>query len=78
MLFVPKLHLRQPVLSYNACGSFTKHPERIQNFRETGNLKHIYIYTNKLGKAYFTHDATYSYSENLAKRTISEKILKLL
>ena len=44
MLFVPKLHLRQPVLSYNACGSFTKHPERIQNFRETGNLKHIYIY----------------------------------
>ena len=80
MLFVPKLHLRQPVLSYNACGSFTKHPERIQNFRETGNLKHIYIYlyiyTNKLGKACFTHDATYSYSENLAKRTISEKILR--
>ena len=80
MLFVPKLHLRQPVLSYNACGSFTKHPERFQNFRETGNLKHIYIYlyiyTNKLGKACFTHDATYSYSENLAKRTISEKILR--
>ena len=27
---------------YSACGSFTKHCERIQELRETGNLKHLH------------------------------------
>ena len=36
--------------------------------------KHFYI--NKLDKACFAHDAAYSDSRNLAKRTISDKILK--
>ena len=35
-------HLRQPGFVYSACGPFTKHCERIQKFRETGNLKHLY------------------------------------
>ena len=40
--FMPELHLKQPVFTDSACGSFTDHCERIHNFRETGNLKHIY------------------------------------
>ena len=71
---MPKLHLRQPGFLYSACGSFTKYCERIKKFRETGDLKHLYW--NKLDKACFAHDAAYSDSKDLAKRTISDKILK--
>ena len=37
--FVPELHLKQPGFTYSACGPFTKHRERVQKFRETGNLR---------------------------------------
>ena len=50
-----ELHLKQPGFTYSACGPFTKHRERIQKFRETGNLK--YLYRNELDKACFAHDA---------------------
>ena len=69
-----ELHLKQSRFIYSACGPFTKHHERIQKFRETGTLKHFY--GNELDKACFAHDATYSDSKDLAKRTISDKILK--
>ena len=59
--FMPELHLKQPVFTYSACGPFTKHPERIQKFRETGHLKHLY--RNELGKACFAHDVSYSDSK---------------
>ena len=49
-------------------------PKEFENSRETGNLKHLY--TNDLEKACFAHDAAYSDSEDLAKRTISDKIVK--
>ena len=47
---------------------------KVQKFRETGILKHIY--RNELDKACFAHDAAYSDSKDLAKRTVSDKILK--
>ena len=72
--FMPELHLKQPVFTYSACGPFPKHRGAIQNLRETGNLKHLY--RNELDKACFTHDAAYSDCKDLAKRTISDKILK--
>ena len=72
--FIPDLHLKQPGFTYSASGPFTKHCERIQKFGETGNLK--YLHRNELDKAYFAHDATYYDSNNLAKRNISDKILK--
>ena len=71
--FMPELHLKQPGFTYSTCGTFTKHRERIQKFRETGNLNHLY--RNELDKACFVHDAAYSDSKE-AKRTISDKILK--
>ena len=40
--FMPEFYLRQPMSTYSAYGPFTKHPERIQKFRKTGNLEHIY------------------------------------
>ena len=61
-------------LIYSACGPVTKHLERIQKFRETGNLKHLY--RNESDKAFFAHDAAYPDSNDLAKRTISDNILK--
>ena len=72
--FMPELHLKQPRLTYSACGPFTKHRERIQIFREIDNLKHLY--RNELERTCFTHNAAYSDSKDLAKRIISEKILK--
>ena len=37
-----KLYLKQPGFTYNDCGPFNKHRERIQKIRETGNLKRLY------------------------------------
>ena len=48
--------------------------KKTQKFRETRDLEHIY--KNELGKACFAHDAAYSDSNDLAKRTISDKFLK--
>ena len=64
---MPELHLRQPRFTYRTCRRFTKHRQKIQKFRGTGNSKHIY--KSELDKACFAHD--------LAKKTISEKILKV-
>ena len=72
--FMPELHLRQPQFSYSACGPFTKHKQRIQKFKETGDTN--YIYKNELDKACFIHDAAYSDSKDLSKRTVADKILK--
>ena len=70
---MPKLHLKQPGFTYSACGPFITNCERIQKFRETGNLKHLY--RNELDKACFAHDAVYFDSKDLTERTISDKIL---
>ena len=43
--FMPELHLKQPGFTDSACGSFTKHRERIKKFRETSNVN-IYIEMN--------------------------------
>ena len=72
--FMPEMHLRQPQFTYSACGSFTKHKQRIQKFKETGDTN--YIYKNELDKACFAHDAAYSDSKDLTRRTVADKILK--
>ena len=72
--FMPEMHLRQPQFNYSTCGPFTKHKQRIQKFKETGDTN--YIYKNELDKACFAHDAAYWDSKDLTKRTIADKILK--
>ena len=41
---------------------------------ETGDTN--YIYKNELDKTCFVHDAAYSDSKDLTKRTVADKILK--
>ena len=74
--FMPELYLKQQGSTYSVCGIFCC--ERIQNFRKTGNLKHLY--RNEWHKACFVYDSAYSDSKDLAKRTILNKIelMKLL
>ena len=72
--FMPEIHLRQPQFTYSVCGPFTRHEERIQNFKETGDTN--YVFKNELDKACFFHDAAYSDSKDLTKRTIADKNLK--
>ena len=72
--FMPEMHLRQPQFTYRACGPFTKHKQRIQKFKETEDTN--YIYKNELDKACFAHDAAYSDSKGLTKRTVADKILR--
>ena len=72
--FMTEMHLRQSQFTYSACGPLTKHKERIQKFKETGDTK--YIYKNELDKACFAHDVAYSDSKDLIKRTVADKILK--
>ena len=72
--FMPEMHLRQHQVTYSACGPFTKHKQRIQKFKETGDTN--YIYKNELDKACFAHDAAYSDSKDLTKRTLADNILR--
>ena len=72
--FMPEMHLRQPQFTYSGGGPFTKHKQRIQKFKETGDTN--YIYKNELDKACFAHDAAYSDSKDLTKRTVADKILR--
>ena len=68
--FMPGLHLTQPGFTYSTFGLFTKHREMIQI------RMRIRIYKNELDKACFAHDAACSDSKYVAKRTISDRILK--
>ena len=47
--------------------------ERIQKFKETGNID--FIYKNELDKACFQHDMAYGDFKDLTKRTIADKVL---
>ena len=71
---MPEMHLKQLGFTYSACGPFTKNKERIQQFKETGDTKHIY--KNELDKAYFQHDMPYGDFKDLTRRTASGKVLR--
>ena len=61
--FMPDLHLRQSGFTYSDLRLFGKHLERIQKFKEAGELKHIC--KNKLDKTSFAYDAVYANSKDL-------------
>ena len=70
--FVPEMHLRQTQFVYSACGPFTRHKERIEEFKRTGDMR--YIYRNELDKACFQHDSAYADHKDLINRTKSGKV----
>ena len=72
--FMPEMHLRQPRFVYSACGSFTRHKERIKEFKRTGDTR--YIYRNELDKARFQHDSAYADHKDLINRTEADKVLR--
>ena len=72
--FMPEMHLRQPRFVYSACGPFTRHIERIKEFKRTGDTR--YIYRNELDKACFQHDSTYANHKDLINRTEADKVLR--
>ena len=71
---MPEMHLRQPQFVYSACGPFTRHKERIKEFKRTGDTR--YIYRSELDNACFQHDSAYADHKDLINRTKSDKVLK--
>ena len=72
--FMPEMHLRQPQFVYSACGPFTRHKERIKEFKRTGDTR--YIYRNELDKACFQHDSAYLDHKDVINRTEADKVLR--
>ena len=72
--FMPEMLLRQPQFVYSVCGIFTRHKERIKEFKRTGDTR--YIYRNELDKACFQHDSAYEGHKDLINRTKSDKVLR--
>ena len=72
--FMPEIHLRQPRFVYSVCGPFTRHKERIKEFKRTGDTR--YIYRNELDKACFQHDSAYADHKDLINRTEADKVLR--
>ena len=71
---MPEMHLRQPRFVYSACGPFTRHKERIKEFKRTGDTR--YIYRSELDKACFQHDSAYADHKDLINRTEADKVLR--
>ena len=72
--FMLEMHLRQPGFVYSACGPFTRHKERIKQFKHTGDTR--YIYRNEFVKASFQHDSAYTDHKDLINRTEEDKVLR--
>ena len=71
---MPEMHLRQPRFVYSACGPFTRHKERIKEFKRTDNIN--LLYRNALHKACFKHDAAYAKYKDVESRLIADDKLK--
>ena len=72
--FMPEMHLRQPKFVYSARGPFTRHKERIKEFKSTGDTR--LLYRNELDKACFKHDAAYAKNKDVENRLISDQKLR--
>ena len=72
--FMPEMHLIQPRFVYSACGPFTRHKERIKEFKRTGNIN--LLYRKALDKACFKHDAAYAKYKDVENRLKADNKLK--
>ena len=72
--FIPEMHLRQPKFVYSAFGPFTRHKERIKEFKCTGDTR--LLYRNELDKACFKHDVAYAKYIDVENRLISDQKLR--
>ena len=72
--FMPEMHLRQPRFVYSACGPFTRHKERIKEFKRTGDTR--LLYRNELDKPCFKHNAAYAKYKYVENRLILDQKLR--
>ena len=72
--FMPEMHLRQLQFVYSACGPFTRHKERIKEFKRTSDT--CLLYRNELDKACLKHDAAYVEYKDVENRLISDQKLR--
>ena len=72
--FMPEMHLRQLQFVHSPCGPFTRHKERIKEFKCAGDTR--LLYRNELDKACFKHDAAYAECKDVGNRLISDQKLR--
>ena len=72
--FMSEMHLKQSGFTYDACESFIKNKEKTQKFKETGGTK--YVSRNELDKVCFHYDMAYGDFKDLARGTVSDKVLR--
>ena len=66
--FMPEMHFKQPKFTYSVYWPFTKSKERIQNFKENGNIS-----TEMSWIKYLAFNMIWF--NNLEIRTVSDKLL---
>ena len=71
---MPETYLKQHQFVYSACVPFTRHKERIKEFKRTGDTR--LLYRNELDKACFKHDAAYAKYKGVKNRLISDQKLR--
>ena len=73
--YMPEMHLCDlKVGKYSACGPFTRHKQRINDFMNDGKL--IHILKNKLDAACFQHYSAYGKYKDRLNRKKSDVVLK--
>ena len=73
--FMPVMHLWNPkVGKYSAGGPFTRHKQKINDFKKDGKLSHIF--KNKLDTACFQHDSIFVKYKDRLNRKKSDVALK--
>ena len=72
---MPEIHLWDPkVKKYSACGPFTRHQQRTNDFMKDGKLSHIA--KNRLDAACFQNDSAYAKYKDRLNRKKSDVVLK--
>ena len=80
--FMPEMHLKKPTalskleFTYSASEPFTKNKERFPKIKKKITEETKYIYKNEVDIACFQHDMTYGDFKDLAKRIVSDKVLR--
>ena len=73
--FMPEMDLWDPkAKKYFACGPFTRHQQRINDFRKDGKISHIA--KNRLDAACFQHDSACAKYKDRLNREKSDVVLK--
>ena len=72
--FIAEMYLQQPGLMYSASGPLKKNKERINKYKDTGDLR--YIYENEFDKACSQHDMVSGDFKYLARKSAADKVLR--